>query len=1347
MTHDLQVLWMGRRPGSETPLVPVHGATAGGDVAVHCFLLGEGGAVVTNVAATGGELWTEQDFVVRGGVAQFLVEFIASRRVDVLHLHSGRASADLLPAICRAFPDLEIVASARFDGGRLDPFTEYLHLRYAGLISGYLVGTRSVTDALVRRGVPEDVIRHIPDDGDHERKELITSFYRSITTRRSHRDTSVSPTSSAAAREDLDLPSTADAARPRRGGARLSETRMTRRVTSATSARVSVVMPFFDHAAFVEEAIGSIRSQTRPVDEIIVVDDGSRRQRSDEVLTSLVDSGVSVIRQEHRGPSAARNTGAAASSGEAIFFLDSDDMMPSTQIGTALETLAAAPADVGFVYPDFEIFGDQERIVEMPPYNLYLLMLRNFCGMGCLVDRGVFDIGCKFSEDLVGVHEDWDFFLTLGAAGIHGVPNHAARLRYRHHATSRRKLIQEAEGDGRKSVASVHPELFGDASMIEVKRSWAPALSIVTSSPELVDAEGQSCADFEVLFAPGVGAMPQARGRWIVVVGPAGMDGFSDPGFVERLIRLALCNPDMSAFGLAHLEPGNLEPGNLEPGSIGRADLEPADIPIDRRSGWHRNASEPGHAAAVVINGAAYAHWRLSARLGPDGLDPVLEDLVRTQGITDWWRLAPGPIPPVVPAPHRIGTFAGTEASLLDPGLPPDNDSQNSEAHFRWSEPAPVFLPKDGLRRIPIPPRGYRDGAHAIAEGAWAHWKPESTVRLDLVRRLDGCARLEAVDDVSGPQVPNENELRVSLGRVWTEPLRGTACLAAGTDQLTNAPVYRVTNDPTLSAGELPVAYVFDSPVDDAVELAGAFERAYRSLASQIPSTTAPVLRIETGKALIDGDCSVPAHRATSTATGRFGAQLTESRTWLPLYEIALDGHRFRYSAEPDDCMLSTGSIRRTAMTVAQIATPWRAAPAAGLFEAASSDGGGTWYVSRSELLRSGEQLVESRLIGGIAHLPGLTSPLVRLIPGSPALTPVGEPGHRLAVDWRSLVHRGYQVEGTIGHARVPDPELAPLYRWSEVATGRTRLTLGDCPSGTGQSWRLDGTLGMAWRPGCARTGLADLWEMARGEEVAYTVQPELFEANGYQTQRIVASVSFEMSPDLLPLIWAEAPRAEHSFATVSDREATLAGYEERRVIGYIRPLSLPLGSTTHVLTSVPESWVCLPGPDGLPASGAWVACFPFPDCVPMRTLTADPTALEVGGSEEDEPTTSFVGYASSRLVPYARPVFEVETDDGHERWLSLTLPPGARVTGVRCYAFGRPSDHLVAHHGDRATDEPAVHGTTVPFSSVGGTSTLGEADRTQPRGGSGPDGSTSTSLRDRLRAASWRIRRQRQQP
>src|ERR1700722_9303161 len=85
-----------------------------------------------------------------------------------------------------------------------------------------------------------------------------------------------------------------------------------------------VIIPTFNHAHFLTDAIMSVLAQTRPADEIIVVDDGS----TDDPATVVAKfQKVRLIRRDNGGLSAARNTGLRGCKTSHVVFLDADDRL------------------------------------------------------------------------------------------------------------------------------------------------------------------------------------------------------------------------------------------------------------------------------------------------------------------------------------------------------------------------------------------------------------------------------------------------------------------------------------------------------------------------------------------------------------------------------------------------------------------------------------------------------------------------------------------------------------------------------------------------------------------------------------------------------------------------------------------------------------------------------------------------------------------------------------------------------------------------------------------------------------------------------------------------------------
>jgi len=178
---------------------------------------------------------------------------------------------------------------------------------------------------------------------------------------------------------------------------------------------VSVIIPSFQCAGLIGRALESLNAQTRPVDEIIVVDDGSSDNTGE-----MVPASVRYLRHEvNRGVSAARNTGAREATGDYVMFLDADDTLVPDAIAKLLAATEAAGAvwcysDVCRVEPDGEI-------IPVPcgshgPDPLADILEDDFIMSGAFFRRAEFlEVG-MYDENLKA-REDWDIDIRMIEAG------------------------------------------------------------------------------------------------------------------------------------------------------------------------------------------------------------------------------------------------------------------------------------------------------------------------------------------------------------------------------------------------------------------------------------------------------------------------------------------------------------------------------------------------------------------------------------------------------------------------------------------------------------------------------------------------------------------------------------------------------------------------------------------------------------------------------------------------------------------------------------------------------------------------------------------------------------------
>ena len=204
------------------------------------------------------------------------------------------------------------------------------------------------------------------------------------------------------------------------------------------TATVSVVVPCFNAAPFLAEALRSAVGQTHPPLEVIVVDDGSTDGSAE--LAEREPGPIRVLRTAHAGIAPARNAGIAASKGDLIAFLDADDRWPHASLETRLHLWRTAP-DARYVFGAIACFDHHSGAAIGEPE------VGRLPG-AVLTRRGVFDeIGCFDADLRTGEMIDW--IPRTDAAGFRFAATAETVLQRRVHAANTTR-----------NTATVHADYF-----------------------------------------------------------------------------------------------------------------------------------------------------------------------------------------------------------------------------------------------------------------------------------------------------------------------------------------------------------------------------------------------------------------------------------------------------------------------------------------------------------------------------------------------------------------------------------------------------------------------------------------------------------------------------------------------------------------------------------------------------------------------------------------------------------------------------------------------------------------------------------------------------------------------
>lgn len=215
---------------------------------------------------------------------------------------------------------------------------------------------------------------------------------------------------------------------------------LSRTINNETTPAVTIVIPAYNAARYIGQALDSIKAQTVTDYEVIVVNDGSSDRPELERILEAHPLSIRYISQENKGPSAARNAAIKAGRGKFYAQLDSDDQWTPDYLEVQLGILNDHP-EVAFVYPNATIVSDssdaEREFMKVSPSEgevSFESLVREKCvvmtsvtaRMNAIRDAGMYDEAIRSCED-------FDLWLRIAKTGGRITYHRRPLVLYRRH--------------------------------------------------------------------------------------------------------------------------------------------------------------------------------------------------------------------------------------------------------------------------------------------------------------------------------------------------------------------------------------------------------------------------------------------------------------------------------------------------------------------------------------------------------------------------------------------------------------------------------------------------------------------------------------------------------------------------------------------------------------------------------------------------------------------------------------------------------------------------------------------------------------------------------------------------
>jgi glycosyltransferase involved in cell wall biosynthesis len=226
--------------------------------------------------------------------------------------------------------------------------------------------------------------------------------------------------------------------------------------------RFSIIVPCYNQAHYLPEAVASVVQQTCAHWEIIIVDDSSpdnTAEVANQLIATYPDHEIQLLQQANTGLAGARNAGIRVARGDLIITLDADDRLEPETLERTLAVFATRP-QIGFVFGNVRLFDGVTGHVINRPYDARRLRFSCMLHSMSPFRRAAWEHVGGYRTSMGRGYEDWDFWLSLAEAGWQGQYLPVTLAAYRRTTTSKLSRDQHYDLELRAMLIANHMALY-----------------------------------------------------------------------------------------------------------------------------------------------------------------------------------------------------------------------------------------------------------------------------------------------------------------------------------------------------------------------------------------------------------------------------------------------------------------------------------------------------------------------------------------------------------------------------------------------------------------------------------------------------------------------------------------------------------------------------------------------------------------------------------------------------------------------------------------------------------------------------------------------------------------------